>query len=105
MRPAAQAPRGQEAAIATKGAFFLEKPAQDSLLVGRYEWGDEMLLGAFNFHWSPGRSPCPLPTASTRTCWRHGHGPGGRAPAPLRPLLLHVTGQRRAQAAFREHEG
>lgn len=92
--------------IATKGAFFLEKPAQDSLLVGRYEWGDEMLLGAFNFHLVSGEIALPLAdgeyenllggTVTVR---------GGRAPAPLRPLLLHVTGQRRAQAAFREHEG
>ena len=65
-----------------------------------------MLLGAFNFHLVSGEIALPLADGEyenllggTVTVQ------GGRAPAPLRPLLLHVTGQRRAQAAFREHEG
>ena len=36
--------------------------------------------------WSPGRSPCPLPTASTRTCWAARSRSGAAArPRPCAP--------------------
>ncbi len=91
--------------ICTEGAFFLDDPKQDSIVTGRYEWGDELLLGAFNFHMVAGTAELPLPDGEyenllggTVTV------KNGAIPAPMEPVLVHVTGQQVERKAFKEHE-
>lgn len=90
--------------IFCQGAFFLEPPVQDSVLVGRYEWGDELLMGVFNFRLVQGMATLPLPDGEYKNLL------GGTVvvkngciPAPLVPVLLHITGQKLDKQAFSEH--
>ncbi len=92
--------------ILTHGAFFLEEPEQDSILVGRYEWQNELFLGVFNFHLVSGKAALPLPDGTyenllggTVTV------KDGAIPAPLRPVLLHIKDLKLEQGSFKEHEG
>ena len=92
--------------IVRDGAFFLDDPEQDSILVGRYELGDELLIGAFNFHMVTGKARLPLPDGEYENLLGGAVTvKDGCIPAPLTPVLLHVTGQSVEQKAFKEHEG
>lgn len=91
--------------IETKGTFFLEKPVQDSILVGHYEMDDELLFGVFNFHMVTGEAELPLPDGEYENLLGGSVTVrDGRIPAPFEPVLLHVKGNVEHKA-FKEHEG
>ena len=92
--------------IVRDGAFFLDDPEQDSILTGRYELGDELLLGAFNFHMVTGTAKLPLPDGEYENLLGGSVAvKDGCIPAPMTPVLIHVTGQSVERKAFKEHEG
>lgn len=92
--------------ILTEGAFFLDEPVQDSILVGHYEKGDELFVGVFNLHLVTGAVQVPLADGmyenllgGTVTVQN------GCMAAPMEPVLIHVAGQKLEQKSFKEHEG
>ena len=92
--------------IETSGAFFLDEPKQDSILTGHYEMGDEQLYGVFNFHLVTGEADLPLPDGEYENLLGGSVTvKNGRIPAPMTPVLVHVTSHNLEQKSFKEHEG
>ena len=68
--------------------------------------GDEQLYGVFNFHLVTGEADLPLPDGEYENLLGGSVTVKiGRIPAPMTPVLVHVTNHNLEQKSFKEHEG